>query len=183
MLDPLQYLNNPLQYLNSQIQYITRQPVRMLCQDVIDRKAFQTGYGSASNENKHHNYPGGLLQHTAEVMSLALNAAGSNVFHVDMDVLRTAVVFHDIGIGKIRDYNPDDTPTDFKSKIYHVADGYAFWVHVAQMRVSQEFIDAVGHCLLAHHERREWKSWVEPQTIEAYLLHHADVLSAQFGKV
>lgn len=42
-------------------------------------------------------------------------------------------------------------------------------------------IDAVTHCILAHHGRKEWGSPVEPQTIEALILHQADLLSAQYG--
>ena len=32
-----------------------------------------------------------------------------------------------------------------------------------------------------HHGLREWGSPVEPQTLEALLLHQADLLSAQYG--
>lgn len=42
-------------------------------------------------------------------------------------------------------------------------------------------IDAVTHCILAHHGRKEWGSPVEPQTIEALILHQSDMLSARYG--
>lgn len=47
--------------------------------------------------------------------------------------------------------------------------------------VNTDTIDAVTHCILAHHGRKEWGSPVEPQTIEALILHQADMLSAKFG--
>lgn len=47
--------------------------------------------------------------------------------------------------------------------------------------VHTDTIDAVTHCILAHHGRKEWGSPVEPQTIEALILHQADLLSARYG--
>jgi 23S rRNA maturation-related 3'-5' exoribonuclease YhaM len=42
--------------------------------------------------------------------------------------------------------------------------------------------DAVIHCMLSHHGRREWGSPVEPVTPEAYILHVADMLSSREGQ-
>jgi len=47
--------------------------------------------------------------------------------------------------------------------------------------VGTDVIVEVSHCLLAHHGRKEWGSPVEPQTVEALILHQADLLSAQYG--
>jgi 3'-5' exoribonuclease len=39
----------------------------------------------------------------------------------------------------------------------------------------------VIHCILSHHGRKDWGSPVEPATLEALVLHQADMLSAKFG--
>lgn len=41
---------------------------------------------------------------------------------------------------------------------------------------------AVVHCILAHHGPvREWGSPEAPKTLEALILHQADMLSASYG--
>jgi 3'-5' exoribonuclease len=48
--------------------------------------------------------------------------------------------------------------------------------------LSEELKTSVGHCILAHHGRQEWGSPIEPQTVEAMIIHYADMLSAQHAK-
>lgn len=45
--------------------------------------------------------------------------------------------------------------------------------------VAESFVYAVTHCMLAHHGRYEWRSPIEPKSPEAWILHSADMLSAQ----
>lgn len=64
----------------------------------------------------------------------------------------------------------------------HIIAGAMEFSKVASWHVSNsDTIDAVTHCILAHHGRKEWGSPVEPQTIEALILHQADMLSARYG--
>lgn len=64
----------------------------------------------------------------------------------------------------------------------HIIAGALEFTRVAEKYgVSPETIDAVTHCILSHHGRREWGSPVEPQTIEALILHQADMTSAKYG--
>ena len=170
-------MTNPKKYLEKVLLQLSSKILIDLCYQVINNVNFQNGFGS---DTKHHTYKGALLYHTAEVMELALAQAETTSITVDRDVLICAVLFHDVM--KIQDYDTLGKPTDYKSKIYHVAGSYANWSRMAYGRVSSTFEDAVGHCILAHHGRREWKACVEPQIVEAYILHHADMLSALFGK-
>ena len=62
-----------------------------------------------------------------------------------------------------------------------IAGAMAFTKSAWFNNVGTETIDAVTHCILAHHGRKEWGSPVEPQTIEALILHQADMLSAKYG--
>ena len=170
---------NPIEYLKTVVleNFPYNDLLVNLCYQVLNLPGFDTGYGSS---DKHHAYPGALAQHTAEVMRNALAAANSEGIVVDRRILIPAVIYHDVM--KIRDYTSEGKPTDFKSKIYHVAGSYAYWQEAARGLLAPDFIDAVSHCILAHHGRREWKACVEPQTVEAHILHHADLLSATYGK-
>lgn len=169
---------NPAAYLDIQIGKLSTYEKTQACEWVLNDPRFKKGWGS---NDKHHAYPGALLYHTAEVLELALTQASSTSIEVDQDVLICAAVFHDYM--KLRDYFENGTPRPYKSKIYHVAGSYAEWVRAsAEYDLDQEFIDAVGHCILSHHGRREWKACVEPQTVEAQILHNADLLSATYGR-
>jgi len=74
------------------------------------------------------------------------------------------------------------TDTRYLQNIGHICGSAAqFQVTAVNHGVSRATIDAVTHCILAHHGRKEWGSPVEPQTLEALILSQADLLSAKFG--
>lgn len=166
-------------HINYLLEQAERLPteVASLCKDIVNASEFQKGWASA---DKHHAYEGSLPIHTAEVMEVALAIAETKaISQVNLTVLIPAVIFHDCM--KVKDYDENGKPTDYKSKIYHIAGSYATWQSMAQGSFPPEYVDAVGHCILAHHGRRDWKTVVEPQTIEAWILHFADMMSAGYG--
>lgn len=152
----------------------------------------------------HHSYRGGLLAHTLEVTELALRMAEAHP-QVNTDVLIAAALWHDLA--KIYEYKlarfhdgrarpkrfliqeqGDDYEdlwfiTDYGNLIHHINGSNAeFVVAAANHGVSREIRDAVSHCILSHHgPMKEWGSPIAPQTLEAILLHQADMQSAQFG--
>jgi 3'-5' exoribonuclease len=167
-------------------------PYVNLCTFVINTDEFKT---SPASHHHHHAYPGGLAEHTDEVVQL-LEHYGT-LGHIDRNVLLTAAVWHDFH--KIYEYlvsrvikdstkvtelpAPDTYQIDYSpyaNHIGHVVGGYSEFVTVAgRTRLSDTQIAAIGHCLLTHHGRREWGSPVEPHTEEAFLLHMADMRSVQ----
>ena len=146
-----------------------------LCYEVIADSRFTTSPGGSEH---HHNYKGGLIQHTAEVMNNAISLGTE----VSQDVLRTAVIFHDFC--KTKDYGltPDGkvTKRSYRNLINHVSGSAAEFYHRACVaRLDEVMIEKIMHCLLSHHGRREWGSPVEPLTAEAFILHAADMMSAK----
>lgn len=174
---------------------------REACFSLVTSKEFQEGSGSSSpSSHQHHVGRGGLVVHTAEVLRYALGIAatmnadftGIGWKEVDVDILTVAVIFHDCM--KTREYEEfPSTPIDgietvwkktpYNKLIRHVCGSFAEWVAVAKTYgYEQSFVDAVGHCILAHHGQIAWGSPVEPQTVEALILHQADMLSALYGR-
>lgn len=171
-------------------------PIRDLNFAIANDPKFQKAFGS---HERHHAYEGGLLNHTLEVLKFSIDMARGfreqkwPHVAVNCNVLVTAAVFHDYM--KIREYDreydkdfddsdfsPKIVKTDYREKIRHVAGSYAEFLKRAELaKLNQGFIDAVGHCILAHHGRQEWGSPIEPQTLEAFILHSADMLSMQYG--
>jgi 3'-5' exoribonuclease len=109
---------------------------------------------------------------------------------VNRDVLITAALWHDyckiyeytepLGNG-VWDYSTDN----YRNRIGHIAGSVLAFYQRAEAgcnNIKQPVLDAIAHCILAHHGPvREWGSPVAPQTLEALILHQADMLSAKFG--
>jgi 3'-5' exoribonuclease len=161
------------------------------CMKIINDPRFVVQYGSAGD---HHAYVGGLAIHTAEVTTYAYNMA--HMFQdADEDVVITACIFHDFM--KVREYElrHKSTPgvivtdqygkpatyigkTNYRKLVRHVAGSHAEFVKMVDDKdVPEDVILKIEHALLAHHGRYEWGSPVEPQTVEARILHYADMFS------
>ena len=146
-----------------------------LCSPIMRDERFWAAPGGKSH---HHQYTGGLAEHTFEVASVAASMMDSEDLREQAIV---AAVFHDYG--KIHEYkfaeDGEIVGLPFRDLIGHVVWGWNFFLKTAEGKESQEWIDEVGHALLAHHGRLEWRSPVTPQTKLAFILHSADMLSAR----
>lgn len=171
-----------------------------VCFQVVTEPNFQRQVGSCDH---HHTYRGGLMVHTYEVVTYALEMAKAFGEAVNRDVLLTAAIWHDYM--KIREYEVTDTvtwgsdkthptlairtegleirKTPYRKLVRHVAGSHAeFLLAVAGKGLDPDIQMRIEHALLAHHGRQEWGSPVEPQTLESHLLHSADMISVRFGK-
>lgn len=132
---------------------------------------------------RHHAYIGGLLEHTAGVTSLC-KAAASYYPMVNRDLLLSGAVLHDIGKVKTYKVEKNFEGTNEGKLVGHLILG----VEMVQ-RAFDKIGDDAGnirnsllHLLISHHGIMEWGSPVEPLTIEACILHHADNMDAQVMK-
>lgn len=167
-------------------------PLHKVVHAVIDDPRFWDAPASAK---WHHNYDGGLAEHTLEVLEAAsscclLGNIPDTTGQVDPIVTAVAALWHDYA--KILDYVKLDGPIGDPSKSAfwvetphhdrerHLVKSYAWFLASATRHgLNPELTDAVAHCLLAHHGRRDWGSPVEPQTPEAWALHLADMISVR----
>lgn len=160
--------------LNSGMTFQMRDFLYMVINDMQEQ-------GTPGGKTRHHNYPGGLLVHTNEVLQTSLAMAYGRGQY-SRHVLIAACIVHDYY--KVHEYtfNADGSidKTDYAKKIGHLAGSFGFWVTQANaMDIPRAFVEDVAHCILAHHGRKEWGSPVEPQTFEAHCIHAADMLSMQ----
>jgi 3'-5' exoribonuclease len=145
----------------------------------------------------HHAYTGGLAVHTKEVLDYGL-AIGAQFPAFNRDVFITAALWHDyaktVEYVEAEDLSEQDREMlsrcglDWRrSGLPEATHGHiltgAQWCyyHARQHGVLASDRDAVIHCILSHHGRKDWGSPVEPATLEATILHHADLMSAKFG--
>ena len=164
--------------LNEIIEYITNPKLKEICCFVINNPLFRESTGSLQS---HQAYSGGLLVHTAEVLNIAINISATPCIKTDLNVLITACIFHDYG--KIWDYKRHPTGfgfeyTEHKHLIRHLSRSYAEFMIMTHNVIDEDLRTKIGHCILSHHGRKEWGSPIEPISVEAYILHTADNLSA-----
>lgn len=144
-------------------------------------------WSGSSRPGKHHYGDGGLLQHTNEnaIIGFSIIQKYKNIkpfSKLEEVEFFVSNLFHDFG--KIDDYVKGSDgkwkATDHKNKIHHICRSVLRFVDAnREMGFPKEFEDKVIHNILSHHQFKEWRSPVEPQSRVAWLLHLSDNLSAK----
>lgn len=128
----------------------------------------------------HHNFAGGLLEHSLSVAGLCdYYAKQYPVIH--RDLLITAALCHDIGkMTEISGF-PENDYTDEGQLIGHIVQGVIMLD--AKMKQISGFPVKLGnelkHCILSHHGELEYGSPKKPALIEAVALAFADNTDAK----
>jgi 3'-5' exoribonuclease len=132
----------------------------------------------------HHNYVGGLLEHTVEVLQLCKTAC--QLFpEMDQDLLYTGAILHDVG--KLKAYDYDLISIDISSEgklldhLFISADMVKEKINSLDEDMPENLQTQILHLVLSHHGevRNGWGSPVDPKTPEAVALHYADNLDAK----
>ena len=139
---------------------------------------------STSAITHHHNYVGGNLEHAVGVVRLCNNIC--DMYEgINRDLAVTGAILHDIG--KIKEYYSKAAieKTDVGNFIGHIVMGDR-WIRekVTEIRKNkkefdQDLEDKLCHIILSHHGRYEYGSPRLPKTIEAMVVHAADLMDSQ----
>jgi len=132
----------------------------------------------------HHNYPGGLLEHTCKAADLCLQMADAYPA-LNRDLLLSGTLLHDIG--KIMEYKNGFSPqyTMEGKLIGHIVIGSELLSReIAVLRKEglsfpERLEWMIKHMILSHHGSLEFGSPVIPLFPEAFVLHVADNLDAK----
>ena len=135
-------------------------------------------YTCPAARTHHHNYEGGLLEHTIQTLDLALRMISvcSAEVPIDQDLLIAGCILHDIG--KINCYeiiNGKIELTDIQFEQYHIVNG----IKLVSQNIDHKKLDGIIHIIASHHNLKEWGSPVEPRTPEAWIVHFAENLSSK----
>lgn len=148
--------------------------------DFLD--AFKKGIGGLS---QHHNYRGGLAEHTLNVTYLSKILA----YRYDCRYKEVAIIsakLHDIG--KIIEYNTDkpfsvsmrgDMEGHIVIGITMLEDAFKNGGSV----YSEDFKNRIKGCIVQHHGKLEYGSPKVPNSEESYIVHYADYIDATFNKI
>lgn len=150
--------------------------------DEVGRKKFEEAPAAKSC---HHNYKGGLLIHTSEVLrSARYNVLSkSNYNFINGDVVYGSAILHDIGKTETFGCDELNIPDSFEEESIIGHPYYSmYYLNAIAQKVrfdNKDYIKEVLHCIAAHHGRPEWGAVVSGMTSEALILHNADYESSK----
>ena len=178
---------------------VSNKPIRCLLQSFFCDPEFMARFREWPAAIRHHHaYCGGLLEHTVNVLQICRQAA-KQYDSVNWDVLCAGALLHDIGKVQSYDYDraraaaamsPDGVAVDhivlgMESVARHITQLVSDCSHRSTCS-SQCWTPGLtlemSHLVASHHGTLEWGSPVQPATIEACILHHADNMDAQVNK-
>ncbi len=132
-----------------------------------------------AGKRMHHDYIGGLLEHTVSVAGIC-DYLASHYEGVDRDMIVAGALLHDIGKLEELSYEGTFDYTDEGRLLGHL--------YMGAERVSRECAEAgvspgktmlLKHIVLSHHGELEYGSPKRPKTIEAILLHFAENMDSK----
>lgn len=131
----------------------------------------------------HHNYLGGLVEHTYECLQIAKCLISNLYKSIDKSAVYAACILHDFG--KIFEYKINEE----SGLIEYDENFQKEWITHSQWGFSNcmtKGFKTVAKMIAAHHGRTEWGAIVDlgEKDLDSmmYILHHIDDLSAKFGK-
>jgi 3'-5' exoribonuclease len=132
----------------------------------------------------HHNYLGGLLEHTLSLAQLAsINASHYN--GLNLDLLLTASILHDLGKVDELSYHRSFDYSDEGRLLGHIILG----IERVEDKIRQlpdfpkDLSTLLKHFLLSHHGQYTWGSPKRPMTLEAVMLHFLDDMDAKINGI
>jgi 3'-5' exoribonuclease len=145
-----------------------------------DRRFVSLFEKAPAAKNFHHNYLGGLLEHTLSVCLMALGVA-EHYPQLDRDLLLAGAFLHDIG--KVRELNAHMTIeyTDEGRLVGHLVQGTLMVEEkLARMKhFPADLAARLKHLILSHHGEYAFGSPKRPKFLEAFVLHLLDDLDAK----
>lgn len=136
----------------------------------------------------HHNYLGGLLEHTHNMLRVAV-AILPLYPEVQTELVLTAIFIHDMGKTEELSYDMTFSYTDSGQLIGHIAKSYLLLNRKADAlaakgtKIDETILDALGHIILSHHGKYEFGSPKLPATPEAFMVNYIDDLDAKINQV
>lgn len=128
----------------------------------------------------HHNFPGGLLNHTYQMLHLLEGLLPVYPYPEDIRPERCiiAVLFHDWG--KLVEYNAEGECQEQMYLLGHIFMSANYLNNLLrEISYDKRETSMIVHCILAHHGELEYGSPVKPCIPEAQLVNFIDNISAK----
>lgn len=170
---------------NMLLETIKDKEISKLLNKIFDEKMKKKFFEAPASMSFHHDYIGGLLEHTLQISKLAnkvIEVYGNII--INRDILLAGVLLHDIG--KVIEYYNDVgniDKTDEGKLVGHIVIGSEFVDRYSrEIQIDYDKVLKIKHIILSHHGQREFGAAVLPQTPEAFLVHMLDNVDAKMRK-
>jgi 3'-5' exoribonuclease len=141
-------------------------------------------FQSPAAKNNHHNFESGLLQHSIEVTEISVFLANYYPQRVNLDLLVTGCLLHDVGKIKSYDFkNNEIVKTDWDDLLGHLSMSAIFISKMLPEGFDSHKSKLLYHLILSHHGKLEWGSSVLCKTKEAEILRFADEISSSLSHI
>jgi 3'-5' exoribonuclease len=157
--------------------------LRRLVDRFLSDRQFVVAFQKApAAKNFHHNYVGGLLEHTLSVCRLAVWVA-DHYPQLDRDLLIVAAFLHDVGKTRELSVTPSIAYTDEGRLLGHLVLGSAMLDEkLKEIRgFPPDLALRLRHMILSHHGEYAFGSPKRPKFLEAFALHLIDDLDAKIN--
>lgn len=174
-------LDAPYKRLNELIDGLQNEGIKAIVKEVYGMTYPEYVYASSA-VGVHHVGIGGNLCHTLEVAELTIDMAACLQragYPIDTDLCVAGALLHDIG--KVDTYSVNGPAVEVTlagSLMDHIALGVRRLRATQASRVYYYAASLLEHIILSHHGSKEYGSPVTPKFMEAYIVNHADGLSA-----
>ena len=186
--DPADYL--PVTEKNREEMYVQLMALLAKVQNTYLQQLIQKYFGEetfakafknhSAAKTVHHNFVGGLLEHTLGVVRLC-DFFADQYPYLKRDLLLTAAAFHDVGkLKELSDF-PENDYTDNGQLLGHIMMGYEVIGYGCRSikGFPKKLASELQHCILAHHGELEYGSPKKPAIPEALALNLADNADAK----
>lgn len=141
-------------------------------------KLFQPYSEYPAATNVHHAFPGGLLNHTHQMLHMLEGLYPVLPYPIKVERCILSILFHDYG--KVYEYNRSgDTQEDMYLLGHIYISAHKLQNVLEEKNVPEDEVKRIIHCVLAHHGQREYGSPVVPCTQEAAIVTYLDNISAK----
>ena len=136
----------------------------------------------------HHNYLGGLLEHTLNMLKAATQLLPLYP-KVNPDMVLAGIFIHDLGKTEELSYDIAFSYTDSGQLLGHITKTVIMLNKKADALAQQGktidkvIVDALAHIILTHHGKYEFGSPKLPATAEAFMVNYIDDLDAKMNQV
>ena len=147
-----------------------------------DRNIMELFQRAPASKNFHHNYIGGLLEHTLFVCQMSLRVT-EQYPNLDKDLMITGAFLHDIG--KVREFR-FDTWIEYSDEgrlLGHLVQGITMVDEklAGIKNFPNDMAIRLKHIILSHHGEYEFGSSKRPKFLEAFAIHIIDDLDAKIN--
>ena len=153
-----------------------------LAREFINSQYYKSYCYAPAAQIYHHNYAGGLLEHSLGTARIAIKIAELHS-EVDRDLILLGAVLHDLGKVQELDMGKEISYSEEGKLLGHILLGIGMIEQLMQRAGTDGIVRSkLIHMIASHHGRYEWQSPKKPMFLEAQILHLADMMDAEIWK-